>query len=148
MARDIHNEISVAKSITPIVGNNDTEGTGLAVDRLGFDSVEHVVYIGISADVLSGTVKMDLRIQAGTLADSSDMADVNDADELLGVTADLTTGIFATVDDPAEDDAVFKIGYRGIKRFTRVLVDFTGTHTNGTPIAAVAMLGHAHQSPV
>lgn len=148
MMRDIHNNINIAKSLTPIVVNNDTEGTGLAVDGQGYDSVEHVVYVGISGDTLSGSVLINLRIQAGTLADSSDMADVNSATDLIGVSADLTTGIFATVDDPAEDDAVFKIGYRGVKRYTRVLLDVTGTHTNGTPCAAIAMRGHAHITPV
>ena len=39
-------------------------------------------------------------------------------------------------------------GYIGGKRYSRVQIDLTGTHTNGIPAAALAVLGHAEQAKV
>lgn len=135
--RDLHNNIDVVKAIEAIVVNNDTEGTGLTIDLQGYNACEFVVNVGASGDTLSGSLKLDLKLQHGDLANGTDMAAVADAD-LLGTFA--TGAIFATIDDPAEDSAVFQVGYIGSKRYVRVFVDTTGTHTNGTPLSAVAIL--------
>lgn len=135
--RDLHNNIAVVEALETIVVNNDTEGTGAVVDLKGYESAEMIVAVGQSGDTLSGAVKFDLFLQHGDLANGSDQAAVTQADCIGTAPA----GLFATVDDPAEDGAVFRIGYKGSKRYIRVFIDTTGTHTNGTPIGAVAVLG-------
>ena len=136
--RDMHNHITVVEALETIVVNNDTEGTGSVIDLKGYEEAELVVAVGQSGDTLSGALKHDLVLQHGDLANGSDMAAVEEK-YVLGSWA--TGGIFATVDDPAEDGAVFSVGYIGNKRYIRLFVDITGTHTNGTPIGAVAILG-------
>lgn len=142
--RDAHSDIKVVQTLSPAVYTTDQNGA--AVDSQGFESIEHHVTVGITGDTLSGSVKLDLKLQHGEESDSSDMANVTAATDVVPDTA-LTTGIFATIDDNAEDDVVIKIGYRGDKRYTRIVADFTGTHTNGIEVGAIAIKGHPHLMP-
>ena len=43
---------------------------------------------------------------------------------------------------------VTKIGYKGGKRYLKLLADFSGTHATGTPIDAIVVEGHARFAPV
>jgi hypothetical protein len=142
--RDLHNNIGVQQTLDPVVASADQ--TGAVVDSQGFGSVEHLALIGQSGDTLSGSVKIDIKLQHGDAADGSDMAAVTDALDVLGTTPD-TNGIFATIDAAAEDEAVYRIGYRGTKRYSRLVVDLTGTHTNGTPVGLAAIKGHPALAP-
>lgn len=135
-SRDLQNEVKVVASVIPILGNDDTEGTGVGVDLLGFESAVMVCEIGISGDTLSGSVKILPTLQEST--DNSTFTDVAAADMI---------GAFTLVDDAAEDAVIQQVGYIGTKRYIRALFDFTGTHTNGCPISAVAVLGHARHLP-
>lgn len=137
--RDLHNKITVVEALETIVVNDDTEGTGAVVDLAGANAAELIVAVGQSGDTLSGSVKLDLKLQHGDAANLSDAAAVAAAD-VLGSWA--TGGIFATVDADGEDGTVYRVGYRGSKRYIRLFVDTTGTHTNGTPIGAVVVLAH------
>lgn len=136
--RDLHNNISVVEALETIVVNNDTEGTGSVVDLVDHESAELIVAVGQSGDTLASNLKLDLILQHGDQAGGGDMAAVAESD-VLGSWA--TGGIFATVDADGEDGAVYRVGYVGNKRYVRLFVDVTGTHTNGTPIGAVAVLG-------
>lgn len=137
--RDNHSHLKYLDALKPILGNNDTEGTGIVVDRLGAESTELVVSFGTSGDTLSGSLKVQAILQHGDLANGSDMAAVPDAD-MIGGLADGAGGI-CLVDAAGEDAKSYKVGYKGSKRYVRVFLDFTGTHTNGIPISALAILG-------
>lgn len=138
MTQDLVNSVKVVQSIVPIMGNNTTEGTGLTVDTKGYESAVVVVQIGVSGDTLSGSVKI-----------LASMEESNDDSAWSAVAAaDLIASTFALVDDAAEDAVIQEAGYRGAKRYIRPLLTFTGTHTVGTPISAMAVLGHARHMPV
>lgn len=134
--RDLHNNIDVVVALEAIVVNNDTEGKGNAVDLKGYNACEVAVTVGESGDTLSGSVKIDLKLQHSDTTTDGDFTDVG-AGDILGAAA----ATFATVDADGEDGAVYSVGYVGSKRYVRVFADTTGTHTNGTPIGAVAILG-------
>ncbi|GAA6157479.1 hypothetical protein NBRC116588_29520 [Pyruvatibacter sp. HU-CL02332] len=140
--RDLHNQVAVRHTLVPAVVSADTTST--TVDRRGFESVEHAVIAGQSGDTLSGSLKIDIRLEHSH--DASVWEAVTTPD-VIGADVD-AAGFFATIDDAAEDEAVYRIGYIGGRRYSRVVADFTGTHTNGTPMAALALLGHAHAKPV
>jgi hypothetical protein len=143
-SKDIHNAMKFVGALEPIVVNNTSEGTGDVVDTAGYESVELVVYVGESGDTLSGSLKHELAIQEGALANGSDMADVaSPTTDLIGS----TTALFATIDADGEDGQVYKVGYKGSARYIRLKDTVTGTHTNGTPMAAVAILGHPRSAP-
>ena len=134
---DLVHDLKVAKTIQAIVGNNTTEGTGVTVDRQGYERVMLVFLLGISADTLSGTVKFLASVEVSD----------NDSDWVAAAAGDLIGSTLALVDDPAEDDVVQVVEYIGASRYVRGLVTFTGTHTSGTPIAALAILGNALHNP-
>ncbi len=144
--RDLLNNLKLVKMLTPIVGNNDTEGTPAAsIDRRGYDGCLAVAMIGVSGDTLSGSVKVDVVAQESD--DDSTFTAISNANDLIGATPD-ANGIIATIDDAAEDDVIVKCGYRGSKRYFRLLLDFTGTHTNGVPVAMLGIAGLPAQLPV
>lgn len=147
--RDLHNNVKFVQAVDPAVLTADTNGA--TIDRQGFESVEHIVFAGESGDTLSGSVKLDLVLQHSD--DGSTWSDVTSAADVLvnadsGVSAPDANGIFRTIDAAAEDDAKYRIGYIGGKRYSRVQLDFTGTHSNGIPLCVAAVLGHAEQAPV
>jgi hypothetical protein len=140
--RDLHNNINITQVLDPVVVTADVEST--AIDMQGYDSLELVVLMGESGDTLSGSLYTELILQEGAESDGSDAAAVAQNDAIGTV----TSGVFATVDAAAEDDAVFKIGYIGDARYVRVAIDVTGTHTNGTPIGIIAIRSNAEKRPV
>lgn len=144
--RDLHNNVKVTQLLDPATVTADA--TTASIDLQGYDSAELLVAVGESGDTLSGTVYWDLIVQES--ADNTVFTAVADADLLTRGNAitTVTDGKFATIDAAAEDDAVFKIGYVGSKRYVHVKIDATGTHTNGTDIGVLGERGKAHQAPV
>lgn len=146
--RDSHSNHKVVQTLDPV---NVTATTNCAgADRQGFESVDHVINVGESGDTLNGTNYWTLIIEESD--DNSTFTAVTAAaDVLVGsnsrVSAPNGSGVFATIDDAAEDDAVYRIGYRGGKRYSRVTITENGTLNTGTPMAASAILGHAEQAP-
>jgi hypothetical protein len=136
--KDERSQVAV-QSIVPIVGNNTTEGTGVGVDLAGFESAKMLAHIGDSGDTLSGSVYMTVGFQESDTLGSG-YADIA-ADDLKGGANNVV------IDAPAEDQVVVQRNYVGGKRYVRILVTFTGTHTNGTPISAVVIKGHARHAP-
>lgn len=145
--KDLHSNIKVVNALSPVVLTADQNGA--TIDRQGFEGVEHIVQLGATGDTLSGSVYVELVIQESD--DNSSWSDVTAANDVIvggdGISAAPdANGVFATIDDNAEDDRHFRIGYRGGKRYSRVQLDFTGTHTNGIEASALAVLGAPHQA--
>jgi len=144
VTRDIFSELKVTQLLTPAVRNADVNSA--SVDTRDHDSLMLVAHVGDSADVLSGSVFLELELEESD--DDSVFNDVADADKIGGVTGATNPGTFAVIDAPAEDTRDFIVGYRGSKRYVRVVANFTGTHTTGIPIGVSAVQGHPHRSPV
>ncbi len=136
--KGVYYDQKVVKSIIAIVGNNTTEGTGVGVDLAGYEGALMTFNIGASGDTLSETVYMTVKLQESD--DDSTYTDVAAGDY------EGTQGL--VIDAAAEDEIVHAIGYKGHKRYIRAYIAFTGTHTNGTPIAAQAILSHARHAPI
>ena len=139
--KDLANNISIVQSIAPVVGTSDTNGTG--VDLQFFESAVAVVDTGVEGDTLSSSVKIDFKLE-----DSDDNSTFTAVTSSLHVTDGSvdSNGIFLTLDANAETPQVTSIGYVGGKRYLRVVADFTGTHSNGTPIAATIIKGSARHN--
>jgi hypothetical protein len=137
---ELLNDAVALPALESIVGNNTTEGTGEILDRKGREAVLLLANVGESGDTLSGSVKIDIKVEQGDAADLSDATDVA-ADDLLVPSGypTVATGIFATIDADGEDGAMYRCAYVGKKRYVRMKFVFTGTHTNGTPISASAV---------
>ena len=140
--RDMHSDVVAVKALTPQVATADAAATD--IDLSGFEAAEVLFHIGASGDTLSGTVKMALALAHSD--DGTTYTAVAAAD-LTNGTPD-ANGVVATIDSAAEDDVIHAFGYIGGKQYIQATVDFTGTHTNGTPIAITVLKSKARNAPV
>lgn len=136
--KDVKNKLDIKTTVLPQLAIGTTDLTGSAVDTQGAVGVGLVAHVGTSGDTLSGSVKLEFEVQHSD-ASGSGFAACADADIDAAVTG-TNTGTFAVVDDGAEDALVYKCNYIGNKRYVKVLVNLTGTHTVGTPVSVVAVL--------
>ena len=142
--REIHGNIKVVQMIDPVTITADTAPADGA-DTDGYNALELIALIGESGDTLSGSVKIDIILEESD--DDTTYTAVTDTNDVIvfadGVAAAPdATGIIATIDAAAEDDVKIRCGYIGNKRYAQLRFDVTGTHTNGTPVAMLALLGN------
>jgi hypothetical protein len=129
----------VFQTVVPVVANDDTEGTGLTCDRLGYKEVLMIAEQGISGDTLSGSVYWTIKFQES----NNDSTWTNIAD------ADLKNGANLWIINAAAEDPTTIIRlYRGSMRYVRIFWDATGTHTNGTPISGICLLSNPLHGPI
>jgi hypothetical protein len=135
----LHEWGKVFQAMVPIVANDDTEGTGLTCDRLGYQHVLMIAEQGISGDTLSGSIYWTIKFQE------------SDDDSTWGniANADLDNGANLWIINAAAEDPTTIIRlYKGSKRYVRIFWDATGTHTNGTPISGVCILSNPLHGPI
>lgn len=139
--KDLKNYIAGTASLTAANRTADANGTG--VDLAGFESATIVAVVGAEGDTLGASDTISLELEESD--DDSTYSDVAAADMIGGVAG--SNGQFALIDAAAEAPAVHIIGYRGTKRYIRVVDNRTGTHSTGTITGAVVIKGHARQNP-
>jgi hypothetical protein len=133
--KDLHNRIKVVRSISPVTGAIDnTAQVGQIVDHQGYEAVEYLVATGTLADVDATFTAL---LEVGDQANLSDAVAVPTADRLGA----LPSFIFS------DDDKVFKVGYVGPKRYSRLTIT-PAANTGAWGIGAVAVLSHARHQPV
>lgn len=132
--RDLHNNIKVSRSNSPAQVADNTAQVGEIIDMQGFSSLEFAIAYGTLADAAATFTPL---VEHGDDSGLSDAAAVPDGD-LLGT---------EVVADQADDDTVQKIGYKGSKRFVRLTIT-PADNATAADLSAVAVQGHAHNSPV
>lgn len=138
----------VVPMLTPILANNDAEGTPAPAYSLRNVNAAHAyLQIGDSGDTLSGALKIDVLVEDSD--DGVTFVPVTEASYIDGFHAGVRmapdgTGIIATIDAPAEDQVLVGCGYLGGKEYFRLRPKFTGTHTAGTPISGFYLLSDLH----
>lgn len=135
--KDLYHNVAVSQVLDPATVTSTQ--TSAAIDLRGYDSLSVAFALGQSGDTLSGSVYWTLKLQ-----DSDDDASYSD----VAASGVLNTAATITVDDAAEDSAVYTIGYTGGKRYVKAVATATGTHSNGTPMAIVALRGTPSLAPV
>ena len=133
--RDNHTNMTVAVAIGSATLSADN--TPAAVDRLGYEAAELVLAIGAGGITFSGTNKIEFVLTHSD--DDSTYSAVTDAD-VLGVSS-ISSGIIKALTAAHASAAAYRFGYRGNKRYLKLLADFSGTHGTGTPISATWALG-------
>lgn len=133
--RDLHNNINIKRVISPVSVADTTAQVGQIIDRQGFNALEYVIATGSLADADATFTAL---LEEGDAANLSDAAAVADAD-LLGTEA-LASFIFS------DDDKVFKLGYKGNKRYTRLTIT-PAANASAALLSAVAILGDPEISP-
>ena len=120
---DMHNTTKFSRGISPFSRTDDTAIVSEIIDFTGFEENEFVILTGSLAD--AGATFTTL-FEHGNAANLSDAVAVPDED-LIGTEAQATF-------TQENDDSVFKLGYRGIKKYGRVTITPAGN-------AAAALIG-------
>ncbi|MEQ1705251.1 MAG: hypothetical protein ABL867_04685 [Rickettsiales bacterium] len=135
--RDLHHNVLVTQHLNPVVST--ATKTSTAIDLQGYNGANIIFSIGQSGDTLSGSVYWTLKLQHSD--DDSTYSDT--------AAADLNSpSLTNVVNSSSLDRTSYSFGYQGNKRYLKAVATPTGTHTNGTPIAIVALRGSASYNPV
>ena len=143
--QDLSNNINPAVSIINAVKTAAANGTG--VDLQGYERATVLVDVGAEGDTLSSSVHFEISLEESD--DDSTYTDVAQASIIDGTIA--SGGIFLKLDgtaggNPDSTGGIFRVGYVGNKRYIRVVIAKTGTHSTGTPIGAMVVRGSARHS--
>ena len=130
------------ESLNAIVKDADVNGTG--VDSQGFSSVTHVVNVGAPGITFSTTHKVEIELEHSD--DNVTFTDVTSNTDVVGGTVG-TNGLWQTIDADGDCNAVYAIGYVGGKRYSRVVLNFSGTHGTGTIFGVVGVKGRPLSGP-
>ena len=133
--QDLHNNVTPKRVLSPVSVADNTAQVGQIIDRAGYDSLEYLIATGSLGDA---GAEFTTLLEHGDQANLSDAAAVPDS-MLLGTEA-LASFI------QSDDDKVFKLGYIGDKRYTRLTITPTNNATAAL-IAAIALLGHPRSAP-
>lgn len=132
-----------------ILATRDADANTPTADTKLWKSLVFGWYLGIGGITFTGTNRLDVVIQESD--DDSNWDAVASADDLIlpyGLTF-VTGGIVKsyTALKAAADTAYTLVGYRGKKRYARLRFEFGGTHSSGTPMAAIVVQGHPANRP-
>ena len=144
--QDLTHNIKVENSIINAVKTAAANGTG--IDLKGFEEATAIVDVGAEGDTLSSSVYFEISLEHSD--DDSTYTDVVQAEILNGTIA--AGGIWLKLDgttdgDPGTAGAQYQIGYNGGKRYIRLVLAKTGTHSNGTPISGVIVKSRPRVAP-
>jgi hypothetical protein len=139
--KDIHSDQLLSLAFGPVVLAADN--TPVALDLQGYNAAELVLGIGIGGITFDGTNKVEFVLTHSD--DNSSYSNVTDAD-VLGVSG-ISNGIIKSLIAAHAAATVHRFGYRGNKRYLKLLADFSGTHGTGTALFAAWELGHGHNNP-
>lgn len=132
--QDLHSNINVKRVLSPVSVADNTAQVGQVVDRQGFESVTYLIASGSLADA-DATFTTLLEESDASGSGYAAVADV----DLIGTEA-LASFIFS------DDDKVFKLGYRGNKRYTRLTIT-PGANASAALLCAMCVLGHPDVAP-
>ena len=145
--QDLSNNIGLGNSIINAVKTADANGTG--IDLQGFEEATAVVSVGAEGDTLSGSVYFEVSLEHSD--DNSTYTACVQTEIVNGTIA--AGGIFLKLDgttggDPDTTGGQWQVGYVGGKRYVRLVLSKTGTHTNGTPISGMIVKSRPRNAPV
>lgn len=128
MLQDRHNDIDVKRALSPVSVSDNTAQVSQIIDLQGYNSLEFLIATGSLADADATFTAL---VEHGNVSNLSDAAAVPDSD-LLGLESEASFTF-------SNDDSVYKIGYRGIKRYVRLTIT-PASNASAALLAAVAVL--------
>lgn len=124
----MHNTHEARRAISPVSSANDTGIVSQIIDLQGCSALEFLIATGSLGDADATFTTL---VEHGDVANLSDAVAVPDSD-LLGTEAQASF-IFS------DDDKVYSIGYKGIKRYVRLTITPANNGTAGL-ISAIALV--------
>lgn len=130
----------VHQCLVPAVCKTTANATGTGVAVGAYDDVLMIWEQGISGDTLGESLLWTITFEESD-ALATGYTTIEDADLIGGYGSH-------TIDAAAEDPTTLVRQYIGSKAYVRMIGTITGTHSNGTPLAAVVLLGSPRKAPV
>jgi hypothetical protein len=127
MRRDLHNRIETVLLMEP-VDLAHTETPSRLLDTKGFDRAELSVIVGALTGV-DGNNTVIFKAQESNTTVGTDFTDVAAADLI---------GAFTLVNSTSKDSVLQRVGYKGSKRYVRLIPDYTGT---GITVGIIVVIG-------
>lgn len=150
--RDLHSNVKAVLHLAS-AAYTTTQTPANGVDLQGFGSAEFLISIGTVTNIAnSPQPSWAFKLQESDSVNSDFTDVVTSSDVLTGSAAspvaapDSSSGVFLTVDDAAEDAAVYRVGYVGAKRYVRVVAAAANT-PGSTPMTIIALLGNPSIAP-
>jgi hypothetical protein len=141
--RDLYSNIGLVTAIAPAVYAADN--TPAAIDLRGFNSAVFAIEVGVGGITFSGTNKIEFKL---THSDDDVTYDAVTVDDVIGLDTVGAGGIVLALVAAHAAATVHKVGYKGNRRYQKLLADFSGTHGTGTPISALVVKGNPAVAPV
>jgi len=143
--KDLHNNIKPVSLLDPVVVA--ATGNVADIDLAGFNSAVILIALGLEAggQTLGASHNLAFKLEhapddgtgaAGTYA-------AVEAKDIQGFTP--VSGVFFTLDSATKDNALYKVGYVGGKRFLKLT--YTETGTVSVPMGLTLVKGHPQDSP-
>lgn len=133
---DAHNTIEARRAISPMrQTNSDSAIDSQIIDMAGFDSCEFILAVGNLTDADATAAVTIAESAASDLSGSNSVA-----------AADLY-GSLPSIAAASDDNKVYKIGYRGSKRYVRLTVTPTGNNSGNFDVSCVAVLCKPQKMP-
>ena len=137
MKADLYNQVKEVRCISSLTQtNSDSAIVGQIIDNQGAAGLTYVINWGALTDA---DVTTTVLLEHGDAANLSDAAAVPD-EQLLGTEA----GCAATF---ADDNKVGKLGYIGVKRYTRLTITPSGNNSGALSVGVVAQLHGLRAAP-
>lgn len=140
--KDLHSHVTRRVAIgCAVLSADNTPG---AIDLQGYESAEILLDIGIGGITFTGTNKIEFKL---THSDDDVTYTAVTVSDMLGLSSVADGGIIKALIAAHAAGAVYRYGYKGGKRYLKLLADFSGTHAAGTPIAASVLLSDGFSNP-
>ncbi len=142
MSRELHDNVKLVRSISPVVvGTTGTGQTGKIIDRAGYQGVEFLFGYGTitatNATLLPVVKEGDV---TGTMTSIADT-------DLIGLEVNAGIPQAATRTSGVNKNVDKRLGYIGTKRYVQVF-KLSSTVTAGTVVHASVLLGKPNAAPV
>jgi len=145
--QDLSNNIGISNSIINAV--KTTGANGSTVDLQGFENATAVVTVGAEGDTLAANLYFTVALQHSD--DDSAWSNTTQTDIVNGTIA--ADGIFLKLDgttggNPDTTGGEWQVGYVGGKRYVRLVLAKSGTHSTGTAMSGVIIKSTPRNAPV
>jgi hypothetical protein len=131
----VYRNTKITQVLTPAVLTDSANSA--SVDMKGFADLTFLCSLGISGDTLAADLAVNLEMEHSN--DNSAWVDCLDSEVTNPVVGATNTGTIAVVNDPAEDDLAITAGYKGTRRYVRLVYNAVGTHEEGTAASILAI---------
>ena len=139
------NNVKIEQALVPNTYSADTV-TG-AIDTQGYEAISFVVNTGAFSDTAGGAY-FDMEVQHSDDTVAGNFTAVAASNLSSTVVSGAKTNVFAHIDDTLDGGQAYSVGYLGGKRYVRLSLDFNGTHSTGTKIAASSIKARPNTAPV